>query len=109
MTQARPDITIWHGSTNRLLVIDTKYKEKVYDEDLRQIWIYCIVLHTSAGILVYPKHATLLGEKRPLRRYNVHALLKAIDLSKPTLAEFKEECNRFAGEVELIIKDITTI
>lgn len=104
MTQIRPDIVIWRDSTNRLLVIDAKYKEEVYDEDLRQIWIYCIVLSIPAGILVYPKHATLLGEKRTLRGRNVHALLKAIDLSKSTLAEFKEECNRFASEVELIIQ-----
>lgn len=104
MTQIRPHIVIWRGSTNRLLVIDAKYKDEVYDEDLRQIWIYCIVLFIPAGILVYPKHATLLGEKRTLRGRNVHALLKAIDLSKSTLAEFKQECNRFASEVESIIQ-----
>ncbi len=104
MTQIRPDIVIWRGSTSRILVMDAKYKEEVNDDDLRQIWIYCIVLSVPAGILVYPKHAALLSEKRTLRGHNVHALLKAIDLSKPTLAEFKDECNRFANEVESIIQ-----
>jgi 5-methylcytosine-specific restriction enzyme subunit McrC len=104
LTEIKPDIIIRNNQGKRLLVMDAKYKDEVTDDDLNQMWIYCIALSLSVGILVYPKHAKLSSGKRTLLRTNIDALIVAIDLNKSKYQEFEEECNRFVTEIGRIIQ-----
>ena len=93
LTEIKPDIVIWYGNEQRLLVIDAKYKDKVTDEDLNQIWLYSIVLKLPSGMLAYPHHALFESQERTLREVSKAALLKSIDLNKQTSIEF--ECESY--------------
>lgn len=106
LTEIKPDIIIRNNQGKRVLVMDAKYKQEVADDDLNQMWIYCIALSLSVGILVYPKHAIFLGGKRTLIERNIDALIVAIDLKKSTYREFEEECSRFVAEIESIMQKL---
>jgi hypothetical protein len=73
------------------------------EEDLYQIWIYCIVYSLPKGVLVYPKHISASDEIRTLRKANVKSIIKNIDLNKNTLQDFEQECTRFAKEIESVM------
>lgn len=103
-TKMIPDIVI-RKDQKPLLLLDAKYKDKIVDGDLYQIWIYCIVYSLPKGVLVYPKHITLSDEIRTLRTAKIKSLIRNIDLNKRTLQDFEHECKRFAQEIELIIND----
>jgi 5-methylcytosine-specific restriction enzyme subunit McrC len=102
LTEIKPDITIWNRNKERLLVIDTKYKEKITDSDLNQIWIYAIVLGLNKGVLVYPKHIIFNAHERTLNRVKTKALIRTIDLNKESCLDFDQECNRFVSDIEFI-------
>jgi 5-methylcytosine-specific restriction enzyme subunit McrC len=103
LTKIKPDIVIWYGNKQRLLVIDAKYKDKVTDDDLNQIWIYTIILKLPNGILVYPHHALFKSQERTLREVNQVAIIKSIDLNKQTSTEFKCECDRFVNDIGVLL------
>ena len=105
-TEIKPDIVIWYCYKQRLLVIDTKYKNKVTDDDLNQIWVYSIALELPIGILVYPHHPLFKSQERTLRKVSELALIKSIDLNKQTSAEFECECDRFVNDIELLLHKI---
>jgi 5-methylcytosine-specific restriction endonuclease McrBC regulatory subunit McrC len=87
------------------LLLDAKYKDQILEDDLYQMWIYCIVYSLPKGILVYPKHATISDEIRTLRTARVKSIIRNIDLNKHNMQEF-EECTRFSREIELVINNL---
>nr|WP_172602245.1 hypothetical protein [Candidatus Nitrosocosmicus franklandus] len=103
-TLIRPDIIVKKKGII-VLILDTKYKTSIKDDDLNQMWIYCISLNVSTGILVYPQYfeapfsRTLLSS-----RYKI--LLKNIDLTGNTFEEFKEKCKTFVDDVERCIMEL---
>lgn len=105
-TRMEPDIVI-RKDQKPLLLIDAKYKDKILEDDLYQIWIYCVVYSLPKGILVYPKHITISDEMRTLRKVGVKSIIKNIDLNKGSLQEFEKECTGFAQEIELIINELS--
>jgi 5-methylcytosine-specific restriction endonuclease McrBC regulatory subunit McrC len=102
LTEIKPDIVIWCGNEQRLLVIDAKYKDKVTDDDLNQIWVYSIVLKLPSGILAYPHHVLFKPQERTLREVSKAALIKSIDLNKQSM-EFECECDRFVNDIEVLL------
>ncbi len=103
LTKIKPDIVIWDGHKKRILVMDAKYKDKVTDDDLNQIWVYSIVLKLPIGILVYPNHALFKSHERTLRIIDEQALIRSIDLNKQTNIDFEYECNRFVNDIEILL------
>jgi 5-methylcytosine-specific restriction endonuclease McrBC regulatory subunit McrC len=105
-TEILPDITI--RSPNRLVVMDAKYKTKYSQtQDLNQIWIYCIALNASLGVLIYPKHE-LIDSAIPihtLRENKTQVFIQAIDLQKSNYADFQNECNSFSVKMSELIAD----
>lgn len=103
-TKMVPDIVIRKGH-KPLLLVDAKYTDKIQEDDLYQIWIYCIVYSLPKGVLVYPKHVTISNEIRTLRNAKVNSIIRNIDLNKDSLQDFEQECTRFAQEIELVMSD----
>jgi 5-methylcytosine-specific restriction enzyme subunit McrC len=103
-TEMEPDIVIKKGK-NYLLVIDAKYKDKIYPEDLNQVWVYTIALSLRAGVLIYPEHLVRYDELRTLRISKVSTRIKTINLDKITYEEFKNECSRLAGDIWNVIRN----
>jgi hypothetical protein len=90
-----------------LLVLDAKYMNNITNDDLNQIWIYCIVWSLTDGVLIYPKHMISQDETRTLKELGINIEIKNIDLRRPTLKEFERECNRFVDEVEMILQTLS--
>jgi 5-methylcytosine-specific restriction enzyme subunit McrC len=102
-TRMFPDIVIKKGQ-RLLLILDAKYKDSIADDDLNQIWIYCIAWSLRTGILIYPKHMVTVDETRTLKQLGTEAIIKNIDLKKDSLEDFEKECDRFAEEIAILLR-----
>jgi 5-methylcytosine-specific restriction endonuclease McrBC regulatory subunit McrC len=92
-----------HANEELTLPTNSKYKN-ISNNDINQMWIYCVALAVPIGMLVYPNYLSITEDIRTLKQTNNQIIIKSIDLNQNDYNLFIEKCNKFIFDILKILR-----